>query len=98
MSFLVPSFYWWPENLGVMSGSPSLPRSFLSSLSLDIVSGYYIWILSLDIVFGYCQSKGIESLFLIERLRREEVCREKENLSEMFLLFKQLLRRGGQAR
>ena len=46
-------------------------------------------------VFRYCQSRVIESLFLIERLWREEVCREKENLSEMFLVFKQLLRRRG---
>ena len=47
-------------------------------------------------VFRYCQSReGIESLFLIERLWREEVCGEKENLSEMFLVFKQLLRSGG---
>ena len=47
-------------------------------------------------VFRYCQSReGIESLFLIERLWREEVCGEKENLSEMFLVFKQLLRRRG---
>ena len=46
-------------------------------------------------VFRYCQSRVIESLFLIERLWREEVCREKENLSEMFLVFKQLLRGGG---
>ena len=46
-------------------------------------------------VSQYCQGRGIESLYLIERLWKEEVCREKENLSEMFLVFKQLLRRRG---
>ena len=34
-------------------------------------------------------------LFLIERLWKDEVRWEKENLSEMFLVFKQLLRGGG---